>query len=127
VPAGSALVSTFGAYTSGSRHKEQNFTVSSEGAEREEVAGRRPLGGARQIDSEDLIGNIVRNFARQPVKAASLDLIAKAKGLRRGTINAFRELVQPVQAPHCGIGRIALGGSSGSEPGPPRMEVDVPG
>jgi hypothetical protein len=98
LPAGSALVSAFGAYTSGSRHKEQNFIVISEAAEREEVAGRRPLGDARQIESEDLIGNIVRNFARQPVKEASLDLIARAKDLRRGAIHVFQESIQPVQA-----------------------------
>ena len=98
LPAGSALVSAFGAYTSGSRHKEQSFIVTSEGAELEEVAGRRPLGDYRQIESEDLIGNIVRNFARQPVKEASLDLIARARDLRRGAVHAFQESVQPVQA-----------------------------
>jgi hypothetical protein len=98
LPAGSTLVSAFGAYTSGSRHKEQSFIVTSEGAEREEVAGRRPLGDSRHIESEDLIGNIVRNFARQPVKEASLDLIARARDLRRGAVHAFQESVQPVQA-----------------------------
>jgi hypothetical protein len=98
LPAGSALVSAFGAYTSGSRHKEQSFIVTSEGAEREEVAGRRPLGDARQIEREDLTANIVRNFARQPVKEASLDLIARARDLRRGAVHAFQESVQPVEA-----------------------------
>ncbi len=98
LPAGSTLVSAFGAYTSGSRHREQSFIVTSEGAEREEVSGRRPLGDARQIEREDLIANIVRNFARQPVKEASLDLIARARDLRRGAVHAFQESVQPVQA-----------------------------
>jgi hypothetical protein len=98
LPAGSALVSAFGAYTSGSRHKEQAFILTSEGAEREEVSGRRPLGGARKIGIEDLIANIVRNFSRQPLKEASLDLIARARDLRRGAVHTFQASVQPVQA-----------------------------
>ena len=44
VPGGSRQVNAFGAYTSGSRHREQSFIVISDGAERQEVAGRRPLG-----------------------------------------------------------------------------------
>ena len=128
LPAGSALVSAFGAYTSGSRHKEQNFIVSSEGAEREEVAGRRPLGDARQIESEDLIGNIVRNFARQPVKEASLDLIARAKDLRRGAVHAFQESVQPVQARRtAGQAGSPLAARLAQHRGHRRMEADVPG
>jgi hypothetical protein len=98
LPAGSALVSAFGAYTSGSRHKEQSFIVISEGAEREEVSGRRPLGDSRQIEREDLVANVVRNFARQPVKEASIDLIARARDLRRGAVHAHQSSAQPVQA-----------------------------
>jgi TrwC relaxase/AAA domain len=49
LPAGTAPVSAFGAYTSGSRHREQSFIVVSEGAERAEVSGRRPLGDRREI------------------------------------------------------------------------------
>jgi hypothetical protein len=98
LPAGSALVSAFGAYTSGSRHREQSFIITSEGAERAELAGRRPLGDARPIEAEDLIGNIVRNFSRQPVKEASLTLIERARDLRRGAVRALQEGAQATQA-----------------------------
>ena len=40
MPSGSRMVSAFGAYTSGSRHREQSFIVTSEGAERSEIAGQ---------------------------------------------------------------------------------------
>jgi len=37
-------------------------------AERQEVAGRRPLGDKRQVGESDVVENVARNFARQPVK-----------------------------------------------------------
>ncbi len=98
MPAGSHLVSAFGAYTSGSRHREQSFIVTSEAAERAEVAGRRPLGDRREIAREDVIANIVRNLSRQPLKEASLGLIERARDLRRGAVRGFQESVQPLEA-----------------------------
>ena len=75
MPGGSKLVSAFGAYTSGSRHREQSFIVTSEGAERAEIIGRRPLGDQREIRHGDLLNNVVRNFAQQPEKETALALI----------------------------------------------------
>ncbi len=98
MPAGSCLVSAFGAYTSGSRHREQSFIVTSEAAERAEVAGRRPLGDAREIVCEDVIANVVRNLSRQPLKEASLGLIERARDLRRGAIRGLQESLQPLEA-----------------------------
>ena len=90
LPAGSHLVSAFGAYTSGSRHREMNFIVTSEGGERAEVAARRPLGDRREIVIEDIVANMVRNLSRQPVKESSLAFIERAKDLRRGALAAFQ-------------------------------------
>jgi hypothetical protein len=98
MPSGSRLVTAFGAYTSGSRHREQNFMVTSEAAERAEVVGRRPLGDRREIATTDLIHNLTRNLTRQPVKEAALDLIERANRLRRGTINAVQGGLQGVEA-----------------------------
>lgn len=78
VPGGSPQVNGFGAYTSGSRHREQSFIVLSDGAERQEVAGRRPLGDKRPVRESDVIDNVARNFARQPVKESSLALRNRA-------------------------------------------------
>jgi hypothetical protein len=90
VPGGSRQVNAFGVYTSGSRHREQSFIVVSDGAERQEVAGRRPLGDKRQVRESDVIENMARNFARQPVKEGSLAMIARAENLRTGTIRKMQ-------------------------------------
>jgi hypothetical protein len=98
VPAGSREVSAFGAYTSGSRHREQSFIVTSEGAERAEVAGRRPLGDQREIREKDVINNVVRNFARQPVKENALELLGRVENIRRGTVRRLQSAKQGLQA-----------------------------
>jgi hypothetical protein len=95
--AGTAPVSAFGAYTSGSRHREQSFIVVSEGAERGEVSGRRPLGDRREIRESDVIRNIVRNFARQPEKQSALALLDRAEGLRRGGVRRFQGAKQALE------------------------------
>lgn len=59
MPAGTKLVSAFGAYTSGSRHREQSFIVTSEGAERAEIVARRPLGDQREIGRGDVLNCIL--------------------------------------------------------------------
>jgi hypothetical protein len=85
------------------------------------------LGDGRLIESEDLIGNIVRNFARQPVKEASLDLIARAKDLRRGAVHAFQESVQPVQARRtAGQAGSPLAARLAQHRGHGRMEAEIP-
>jgi hypothetical protein len=90
MPSGSRLVLAFGAYTSGSRHREQSFIVTSEAAERAEVVGRRPLGDRREVGMVDLIDNLTRNLSRQPAKESALDMIERADRLRRGTIKAVQ-------------------------------------
>lgn len=60
MPAGTKLVSAFGAYTSGSRHREQSFIVTSEGAERAEIVARRPLGDQREIGRVAVALSVVR-------------------------------------------------------------------
>lgn len=97
VPGGSRQVNAFGAYTSGSRHREQSFIVTSDGAERQEVAARRPLGDKRQLRASDVIENVARNFARQPVKEGSLAMIDRATSLRTGTIQTMQAAKQRLQ------------------------------
>ncbi len=64
--------------------------VVSDGAERQEVAGRRPLGDRRRVRASEVIENVARNFARQPVKEGSLAMIARAQNLRTGTIQMMQ-------------------------------------
>ena len=99
MPAGSKIVSAFGAYTSGSRHRDRNFIVISDGAERTEVAARRPLGDRREILAEDVLANIVRNLSRQPQKESSLELLEGADDLRRGSIRTMQAAAEAAQRP----------------------------
>ena len=98
VPAGTRLVSAFGAYTSGSRHREQSFIVTSEGAERTEIVARRPLGDRREITRGDVLNNIARNFSKQPLKESALDMLERATDLRRGTVHAVQSSLHAMEA-----------------------------
>ncbi len=105
MPAGTKLVSAFGAYTSGSRHREQSFIVTSEGVERAEIIARRPLGDRREIGRADVLNNIVRNFAQAPEKQAALALMECAAGLRRGAVQAVQRVHQAAEARGNGLER----------------------
>jgi ATP-dependent exoDNAse (exonuclease V) alpha subunit len=97
IPGGSRSVSAFGAYTSGSRHRDRNWLVVSDGAERTEVAARRPLGDRREILVEDVLANIIRNLSREPRKESSLELLERADDLRRGSIRNFQGAAESAQ------------------------------
>jgi hypothetical protein len=98
MPSGARLVTAFGAYTSGSRHREQSFIVTSEGAERAEIIGKRPLGDRREITRYDILQNLTKNLARQPEKESSLHMIERAAILRRGNIQHLHKAVQSFEA-----------------------------
>jgi hypothetical protein len=108
MPAGTKLVSAFGAYTSGSRHREQSFIVTSEGAERAEIIARRPLGDRREIGRGDVLNNIVRNFAQAPEKQAALALMERAAGLRRGAVQAVQKVHQAAEARGGGVEQASM-------------------
>ena len=97
MPSGSRLVTAFGAYTSGSRHREQSFIVTSEGAERSEISGRRPLGDRREIAPSDVLANVTRNLSRQSEKESAISLIERAVDLRRGTIRTVQAAFQKME------------------------------
>jgi len=97
MPSGSRLVTAFGAYTSGSRHREQSFIVTSEGAERAEITGRRPLGDRRTIVASDVLTNVTRNLSRQAEKESAISLIERAVDLRRGTIRTVQAAFQRIE------------------------------
>ena len=98
MPSGSRLVTAFGTYTSGSRHREQSFIVTSDGAERAEIAGRRPLGDRRAITPSDMVANVTRNFSRQDEKESAVSMLERAANVRRGTIQAVQSSLQPMEA-----------------------------
>lgn len=98
MPAGSRQVTAFGAYTSGSRHRERSYIVTSDGAERAEIAGRSPLGDRRPVTADDVLANVTRNFARQDEKESAVSMLDRAANIRRGTIRVVQESLQPMEA-----------------------------
>jgi TrwC relaxase/AAA domain len=98
MPSGSRLVTAFGAYTSGSRHRERSFIMTSDGAERAEIAGRRPLGDRREINASDVLANVTRNLSRQNEKESAVSMLERAANVRRGTIRAVQASLQRMEA-----------------------------
>ncbi|EGO93211.1 Aldehyde dehydrogenase, partial (plasmid) [Acidiphilium sp. PM] len=88
-PGGSQTTDGFKTYVSGSRHRERDYWLTSEGAERQEIAGRRPLGDPRPIRENDIWTNWTRNIARQPQKTNALDLVKLGEEARRNAARAF--------------------------------------
>ena len=97
MPAGSRAVNGFKAYVSGSRHRRASWLVVSDGAERLEVAGRRPLGDPRPITHEDAWVNVARNLARQPEKESALKFLAQAQNVRRGAARGLQQGFRPAE------------------------------
>ncbi|WP_346726639.1 MobF family relaxase [Acidiphilium multivorum] len=88
-PGGSQTTDGFKTYVSGSRHRERDYWLTSEGAERQEIAGHRPLGDPRPIRQHDIWTNWTRNIARQPEKTNALDLVKIGEEARRNAARAF--------------------------------------
>ncbi|EKM98179.1 MULTISPECIES: hypothetical protein [unclassified Acidocella] len=105
MPAGTKLVSAFGAYTSGSRHRDQSFIVTSEGTERAEIIVRRPLGYRREIGRGDVRNNIVRNFPQAPEKQAALALLERQPGYGAGRFRGAQRVRQAAEARGSGLER----------------------
>ncbi|MBW4037183.1 MAG: relaxase domain-containing protein, partial [Proteobacteria bacterium] len=88
-PAGSRMTDGFKSYVSGSRHRERDYWLTSEGAERQEIVGRRPLGDPRPIHEHDIWANWGRNIMRRPEILNATDIVAQADQVRRGTARSF--------------------------------------
>lgn len=90
LPAGSRTVTGFKAYTGASRHRAENHLVFSEGAERREVMGRRPLGDTRAIGTADLWENVARNLSRQPTQESATAFMERAHQVNRAASRALQ-------------------------------------
>ncbi len=95
-PAGTQAIDGFSGYTGLSRHTQRTFLVTSEYAERQQIARTQPH-GSPAIRTEDLYDNMARNLSRQPEKAASLDLREQANDLRRGSVAGMQRGRQPLE------------------------------
>jgi hypothetical protein len=90
MPAGTRAVNAYKAYTAASRHRRATFLVTSEGAERREIAARRPLGDARPIREADVWANMGRNLSRQPKAISALAFLETARDVRRDATHALQ-------------------------------------
>lgn len=90
LPAGSRTVTGFKAYTGASRHRAENHLVFSEGAERREIMGRRPLGDSRTIGAADLWENVARNLSRQPAQESATAFMERAHQVNRAASRALQ-------------------------------------
>ena len=88
-PAGSQATEGHKTYVSGSRHRERDYWLTSEGAEKQEVINRRPLGDPRPVREPDLWMNWARNIGRRPEKLNAMDIVAEADRTRRETAQHF--------------------------------------
>ncbi|HTU56009.1 MAG TPA: MobF family relaxase [Acetobacteraceae bacterium] len=90
-PAGSQATDGHKTYVSGSRHRERDYWLTSEGAEKQEVVNRRPLGDPRPVREPDLWMNWARNINRRPEKLNATDIVTEADRARRATAWHFLE------------------------------------
>jgi len=97
MPAGTQAVNAYKAYTSGSRHRRATFLVTAEGAERREIAGRRPLGDTRPIREADVWLNMGRNLSRQPEQESALAFLQKAHAVRQVATATLQAGLQPAE------------------------------
>lgn len=97
MPRGSGAVDAHRAYTQGSRHRERTWLVTSEGAERREIAGRRPLGDSRPIRQADILDNMARNMARQDQRSSALGLLDRVREVRQQTLRDFQGAMLSVE------------------------------
>ncbi|HVC51368.1 MAG TPA: hypothetical protein VND87_05055 [Stellaceae bacterium] len=88
-PRGSQTTDGHRSYVSGSRHRERDYRLTSEGTEKQEVVNRRPLGDPRSVGSADLWMNWARNVSRAPEKLNATDLVREADDARRRAAQDF--------------------------------------
>jgi hypothetical protein len=94
MPSGSAGVNGFKAYTTESRHRVAAWVVTSQGAEKEEIQQRRPLGDPRNRETDvaeikrAVMENMARNMSEQTKKTLAVDFMERAVDMKSGTVNA---------------------------------------
>ena len=95
--AGTRYVNAYKAYTQASRHRQATYVVTSDGAERQEIVSRRPLGDLRVIREADVWANMARNLARAPEKENALAFLERARDVRHGAVRALQAGLQPAE------------------------------
>lgn len=95
MPRGTRQVNAYKAYTQASRHRQATYLVTSDGTERQEIMGRRPLGDLRVIREADVWANMGRNLSRAPEKESALAFLERAREVRQSATRSLQESLQP--------------------------------
>jgi hypothetical protein len=111
-PRGSQTTDGHRSYVSGSRHRERDYWLTSEGAEKQEVVNRRPLGDPRPVGPADLWMNWARNISRAPEKLNATDLVREADNARRA---AARDFLKGLAQHEARLDRGGRGGALGRQ------------
>ena len=111
-PRGSQTTDGRRSYVSGSRHRERDHWLTSEGAEKQEVVNRRPLGDPRPVGAADLWMNWTRNISWTPEKLNATDLVQEADDARR---RAARDFLKGMAQHEARMMRGAHGGALGRQ------------
>lgn len=96
MPAGSQSVNAFAVYSADSRHKRTSHIITSQGAEKDELQGRWPLGDERNQETdrgkiqEYILENMARNLARQDRKTLAVEMMETGKGVQMGELLSDR-------------------------------------
>lgn len=98
LPGGSRAVDGFKAYVAASRHRQRTFLVTSDGAERQEVVSRRPLGDMRPITAQDVLDNMARNLSRQEAKGTATAFLRRVREIERGAARGLQAGLRPMEA-----------------------------
>ena len=109
-PRGSQTTDGHRSYVSGSRHRERDYWLTSEGAEKQEIVNRRPLGDPRSVGPADLWMNWARNLGRAPEKLNATDLVREADDARR---QASRDFLKGMARHEARLERSGQGGALG--------------
>jgi hypothetical protein len=91
MPGGTAAVNGFKSYVSKSRHRRATYTIISDGAERKEIAHRRPAGDPRPVREGDVWENAARNLSRQTAKESATAMLDRLHNISRSAIRAAQE------------------------------------
>ncbi len=97
LPGGSRTANANTVYVAESRHRRQSWLVTSDGAERREIAERRPLGDARPITRKDVLANMTRNLSRQPEKPSALLFLERAAEGMRQSARGWQRGLRPAE------------------------------
>jgi conjugative relaxase-like TrwC/TraI family protein len=97
LPGGSRTANANTVYVAESRHRRQSWLVTSDGAERQEISSRRPLGDARPITRNDVIANMARNLSRQLEKPSAIMFLERAAEAMRQSARGLQSGLRPAE------------------------------